>query len=119
MAKEGFESSSTFYDDKNFPWGFNRCGDFTIAQADILSKYGKTLLALEKKDRSPSTPEEKQFVAVCRGKKHPSTPIEMTWVKYRSLTGNKITVSVFGSSAANAENSGADDYIDDEPLDDD
>jgi len=103
MKIEDFESSGSFFDDKNFPWGFSRCGNFTIAQAEILGKYGKTLRALEHKEKTPATPEEKQFVAVCRGKREASTLIEITWIKYLSLTTQKDTVSAFGNSNSKPE----------------
>lgn len=117
MEIKGFESSGSFYDDKNFPWGFSRCGNFTIAQAEILSTYGKTLRALENKEKTPTTAEEKQFVAVCRGKQEAATPLEITWMKYRLLTTKKDTISAFGTSNTKSEDDAIIPIVDD--LDDD
>jgi len=97
MEIEGFKPSGVYSDTKNFPWGFSKSGDFTIAQSDILQKYGKVLLALENKEKAPLTPEEKRFIAVCSGKKTASSPLELAWMKYRSLTGRKNVVSAFGT----------------------
>jgi len=97
MAIDGFKSFGIFSDTKNFPWGFKKSGDFTIAQAEILEKYGKALRALENKESPPATQEEKQFVAVCNGKAAASSPVELAWLKYRSLTEKKVVASAFGT----------------------
>ena len=96
MEIEGFKLFGIYTDTKNFPWGFSKSGDFTIAEAEILTKYGKTLLALENKERAPTSQEQKQFVAVCEGKKAASSSVELAWAKYRSLTEKKGVVSAFG-----------------------
>ena len=37
---ESFVSQQRFFDNKNYPRGFSRHGDFTIKEAQILEKYG-------------------------------------------------------------------------------
>ena len=39
-------SEGKFYDDKNFPRGFNRSGVFTISEASVLENYGRSMRAL-------------------------------------------------------------------------
>ncbi|MCG7588302.1 DUF413 domain-containing protein, partial [Photobacterium sp. OFAV2-7] len=39
-------SEGKFYDDKNFPRGFNRSGVFTISKAALLLDYGRTMKGL-------------------------------------------------------------------------
>ncbi|WP_085246933.1 DUF413 domain-containing protein [Gilliamella mensalis] len=81
---ESFVSQQRFFDNKNYPRGFSRHGDFTIKEALILEKHGCAFKDLDAETRTPSTAEEKSFVAVCKGKKEPSTDFEKTWLKYLS-----------------------------------
>lgn len=43
----GFIFTDKFYDDVHFPHGFGKSGDFTIAEAKLLTDIGKRLIALE------------------------------------------------------------------------
>ena len=97
MKIEGFKLFGFYSDTKNFPWGFKKSGDFTITEAEILQTHGKVLLTLENKEKAPATQEEKRFIAVCRGEKIASSPVELAWAKYRSLTEKKGVVSAFGT----------------------
>jgi uncharacterized protein len=81
---ESFVSQQRFFDNKNYPRGFSRHGDFTIKEALILEKHGYAFKDLDAETRNPSTAEERSFVAVCKGKKEPSTDFEKTWLKYLS-----------------------------------
>ncbi|OCG34281.1 DUF413 domain-containing protein [Gilliamella sp. Gris1-4] len=81
---ESFISQQRFFDNKNYPRGFSRHGDFTIKEALILEKHGCAFKDLDTEVRKPTTAEEKSFVAVCKGKKEPSTDFEKTWLKYLS-----------------------------------
>lgn len=98
MKVQGFEASAPFYDNRRFRAGFRRCGEFTIAQAEILENYGRTLLALEQGTKAPKTKEEKSFVSVCKGNKEPQTLVELAWIKYKTLANKKHTVNAFGSN---------------------
>lgn len=75
-----------FIDRKNFPRGFKKSGDFSIAEADILTQLGTTLLQLTDGDISPSTKDEKRFVEVIQGSVLPETKVEKVWMKYLRLT---------------------------------
>jgi len=97
---DGFKPTGIYYDRKNFPWGFSKSGDFTIAQAKILEIYGKQLLALEQKEISPKTREEKQFVAVCNGEKAASSSLEIVWEKYRTVIEQRSSTRTFNRGKA-------------------
>lgn len=79
---ESFISQKRFFDNKNYPRGFSRHGDFTIKESQLLEKHGIALQELDNEIRKPSTPEEKAFVSVCRGKTEPSNEFEKVWLKY-------------------------------------
>lgn len=83
---ESFSVTRRFFDDKNYPRGFSRHGDYTIRESQTLEQFGQACLALENGERKPTTAEEKQFIAVMKGEKTPETFLEKVWVKYRTLT---------------------------------
>lgn len=83
---ESFSVTRRFFDDKNYPRGFSRHGDYTIRESQTLEQFGQACLALESSERKPATAEEKQFVAVMKGEKAAETFLEKTWLKYRDLT---------------------------------
>lgn len=80
-----FASNRKFYDDQNFPYGFNRSGEFTLSQADRLQTHGYAYQELAAGKREPQTAEEKDFVRFCLGDRQPETEHERTWNKYISL----------------------------------
>ncbi|EIJ68544.1 DUF413 domain-containing protein [Pasteurella bettyae] len=83
---ESFSVERRFFDDKNYPRGFARHGDYTIKEAQALEQYGQAFKALDLGERDPSTAEEKQFVAFCKGERPAETFFEKTWNKYRLHT---------------------------------
>ncbi|AUI66951.1 MULTISPECIES: DUF413 domain-containing protein [Glaesserella] len=83
---ESFSVTRRFFDDKNYPRGFSRHGDYTIRESQTLEQFGQACLALENGERKPTTEEEKQFVAVVKGEREAETFLEKVWLKYRSLT---------------------------------
>ncbi|TDQ56377.1 hypothetical protein EDC45_1940 [Mesocricetibacter intestinalis] len=85
---ESFSVERRFFDDKNYPRGFSRHGDYTIKESQALEQYGQAFKALDSGERKPVTQEEKQFVAFCRGEHPASTFFEKTWDKYRSRISN-------------------------------
>ena len=48
-----FESDKRFNDFKHFPRGLRRSGEFTVAEADGLEKYGTEMLALDHGTMAP------------------------------------------------------------------
>ncbi|WP_373767224.1 DUF413 domain-containing protein [Glaesserella sp.] len=83
---ESFSVTRRFFDDKNYPRGFSRHGDYTIRESQTLEQFGQACSALENGERKATTAEEKHFVAVVKGEKEAETFLEKTWLKYRTLT---------------------------------
>ncbi|MDR0219672.1 MAG: DUF413 domain-containing protein [Enterobacteriaceae bacterium] len=79
---ESFITTNRFFDNKHYPRGFSRHGDFTIKEAQLLERYGYAFNELDLGKREPQTEEEKLFVAVCRGERAPATTEEKVWAKY-------------------------------------
>ena len=87
---ESFSVTRRFFDDKNYPRGFARHGDYTI-------KAAQAFRALDSGERKPSTKEEKDFVAFCRGERAAETFFEKTWQKYRNrISTNKRLYTLSG-----------------------
>mgnify|MGYP000343693040 CR=1 FL=1 len=70
---ESFTTTNRFFDNKHYPRGFSRHGDFTIKEAQLLERHGYAFNELELGKREPVTDDEKQFVSVCRGEREPVT----------------------------------------------
>lgn len=64
---ESFSTNHRFFDNKHYPRGFSRHGDFTIKEAQVLERFGYAFNELDLGTREPQTEEEQLFVAVCRG----------------------------------------------------
>lgn len=79
---ESFSTTSRFFDNKFYPRGFSRHGDFTIREAQLLERHGTAFNELNLGKRQPVTEEEKQFVDVCQGLREPVTEAEKVWSKY-------------------------------------
>lgn len=79
---DSFTTNSRFFDNKNYPRGFSRHGDFTIKEAQLLERFGYAFNELDAGKRQPTTEEEQLFVAVCRGEREPVTEQEKVWSKY-------------------------------------
>ncbi|GAA6206614.1 MULTISPECIES: DUF413 domain-containing protein [Thalassotalea] len=85
----GFIQTDRFYDDVHFPRGFSKSGDFTIADAELLSVIGKRLLMLEQGEVLPENQVEEKFVFSCKSGNEGETKIEILWQKYKKLTQYK------------------------------
>ena len=106
IQEKSFASDKKFFDDRNFPRGFQRSGDFTKAQALILESKGAAMKALHEGSRAPETDEEAQFVKTCLGEAQPSTDTEKTWAIYlRALRRKQI---YFTASSAATSDGGSD-----------
>ena len=55
LSQKSFNVDRNFYDDRNYPRGMKRSGDFTLAEAELLEKYGVALMALSSGTRLPVT----------------------------------------------------------------
>ena len=92
----GFLPANNFYDDANFPRGFKRTGDFTIAEADLLTNVGSRLFALEQAISKPENQVEENFVNMCQMNHEGKTEIEKLWQKYKRLTVRRPFYSLNG-----------------------
>ncbi len=79
---DSFITPNRFFDNKCYPRGFSRHGDFTIKEAQLLECHGCAFSELDSGHREPSNEEEKRFIAVCRGQQQPATEQERVWLKY-------------------------------------
>lgn len=102
---ESFASDKKFFDTRNYPQGFQRSGDFTRNQAQLLEAKGLAMKALHEGTREPQTPEEEQFVATCLGKAAPSTDVEKTWTQYLNALKRKQIYFTASSAAVEAGSS--------------
>ncbi len=83
-------SEGKFYDDKNFPRGFNRSGVFTISESTLLENYGRTMSRLYSGEIEPMSEIERQFVAETSGQLNVQSDFAKCWVKYLNRTCNKV-----------------------------
>ncbi|PSU35750.1 DUF413 domain-containing protein [Photobacterium lutimaris] len=83
-------SVGKFYDDKNFPRGFNRSGVFTIGEAQILENFGRTMRGLADGSLIPETVNEQEFLADISGSREIQTSYAKCWSKYVNKTTNKV-----------------------------
>lgn len=103
-----------FYDNTKFPRGFAKSGDFTLAEEEILTFYGETMLGLENGQLDPENSEEKHFIKVLDNPGKAKTKLERTWLKYAQLArGRKRFHTLNGSSKPDAN---SDDYTEDTSL---
>lgn len=93
----GFIEENLFYDDVHFPRGFNKSGDFTFAESELLTNVGSRLHKLDHEICLPVNEIEKQFVQMCHELSEGQTQIELLWQKYKRLIVKKPFHSLNGS----------------------
>lgn len=94
-----FKSVRKFYDDRNYPRGISRSGDYSIKEVILLESHGVAFAELSSGMKAPQTPEEEQFVKVCRGELEAITKEEKTWLKYQAkVLSPKHFHTLFGKS---------------------
>ncbi|WP_299083940.1 DUF413 domain-containing protein [uncultured Paraglaciecola sp.] len=86
---------------KRFPYGFKKSGDFSIAEAEVLSIYGQTLHLLAMDTLEPESTEEAHFILVAKGLTPPDTTVERSWLKFIQLTSTKKNFFTLHSSNFN------------------
>lgn len=94
-------SDKPFIDRVKFPYGFRKSGDFSITEADLLTKYGKTLLNLESGAETPQSDDEQHFVDFISGKVPAGNSLEKAWQKYAHLARGKRHFYTLHSTASN------------------
>lgn len=108
---QSFVTTSRFFDNKHYPRGFSRHGDFTIKEAQLLERFGQAFNDLDMAKRDPLTEEERQFVEVCRGAREPVTEEEHVWMKYTKKTKHPKRFHTLSGGKPTVET--AEDYSDD------
>jgi uncharacterized protein YifE (UPF0438 family) len=111
--EKSFSVTRKFYDDKNYPRGMSRSGDYSVTEVTILETYGIALLEISSGKRQPTTEEEINFKAVCSNEQNADTAIEKAWMKYQNkvltpkqfhtLFGNTRTAVDDAETTQNAE----------------
>lgn len=94
----GFVQANKFYDDANFPRGFNRSGKFSIPESELLTQVGRRLWDLEQGFASPENQVEENFIRMCKSEKPAETRIECLWLKYKDSIKAKSFHTLNGSS---------------------
>ncbi|WP_323900433.1 MaoP family protein [Aeromonas hydrophila] len=84
-----FESDKRFNDFKHFPRGLRRSGEFTVAEADSLEKYGTAMLALYQGNLAPRDDVESAFIEQVKSGTAGSNPHAKVWFKYLKVIGPK------------------------------
>ncbi|MBQ4837230.1 DUF413 domain-containing protein [Pseudoalteromonas luteoviolacea] len=104
----GFLKSSNFYDDINFPNGFNRSGHFTIQESEMLTLVGRRLFILEQGIEAPANQVEELFLQTIDGSKQSDTRIERLWQKYKKLTQKRCIHTLSSTSKPSNQDSYSD-----------
>lgn len=103
---QSFSSDKKFFDSRNYPQGFQRSGDFTRIQAQLLESKGTALKALHEGTRAPVGAEEEHFVATCQGQAKAESDLEKVWAIYLAALRRKQIY--FTASSAAVEGGGSD-----------
>lgn len=110
-------SEGKFYDDKNFPRGFNRSGVFTINEATLLENYGRTMSGLANGTLLPASDSEQQFLAEVRGETAPSSHFAKCWLKYVFKITHKVKSYTLCASQRKPASNDHDDADNDDSAD--
>lgn len=84
-----FESDKRFNDFKHFPRCLRRSGEFTVAEADSLEKYGTVMLALYQGNLAPRDDVESAFIEQVKSGAAGNNPHAKVWFKYLKVIGPK------------------------------
>jgi uncharacterized protein YifE (UPF0438 family) len=102
-----------FYDNKAFPRGFAKSGNFTILEEELLIYYGDTLAGLEACTLDPVNKEEKHFLKVLQDHSKAQSKLEKAWLKYIKYARGRKTFHTLNSKKPIASQSLVE--LDDEP----
>lgn len=81
-----FETNRAFFDNRYFPRGFSRSGDFSLKEADLLTRYGALLNDLAQGRMAPATDAQARFLEVVQGQAEATHVLEKLWIKYLGKT---------------------------------
>jgi uncharacterized protein YifE (UPF0438 family) len=91
------KGSRPFFDDKHFPQGFSRSGDFTVPEAKLLTEFGLRLKELAEQKVSAENDDEQRFLQVISGSEEAESSIEKVWLKYVTISKPKSFTSIYGA----------------------
>ena len=106
-----FESDKRFNDFKHFPRGLRRSGEFTVAEADSLEKYGTVMLALYQGNQAPRDDVESAFIEQVKSGAAGTNPHAKVWFKYLKVIGPR-RVHRLCAAGGNATDDGAYESVD-------
>ncbi|WP_395345203.1 DUF413 domain-containing protein [Ningiella sp. W23] len=86
-----------FSDSKNYPYGFSRSGDFSIAESRALSEYGCLIAALVDGEIAPRDEEDFHFLNAAKGDCAPQSAAERAWLKYQKRINRPKAGSIYGT----------------------
>lgn len=95
MSSNSFISGIQFHDEKYFPYGFSRSGDFNLEQAKTLTHCGFIMQQLAEGKISAENEEQEHFLLVINGTVEPLYLTELTYLKYLEIIQKKETVIDF------------------------
>ena len=78
---ESFTTTNRFFDNKNYPRGFSRHGDFTIKEAQLLERHGYAFNELDLGKREPQSEAERVWIKYMARIKRPK--------RFHTLSGGK------------------------------
>ena len=116
ISPEGYTLFKAFTDNRHYPYGLERSGDFSIREAELLRRLGETFRRLEVGEHQAVNEVEEQFLKMIRGEKEASTDCEKLWLKYRARVEGKsrasfsFTASYYYAKGANNSVSPDDDF---------
>lgn len=84
-----FESTKPFQDFAHFPRGLRRCGEFTVAEAQLLEQSGHAMLALYTGQRAPGCDDEQRFFEQIQQGAATESRHAKVWLKYLKVIGPK------------------------------
>ena len=104
-----FSVTRRFFDDKNYPRGFSRHGDYTIKESQVLEQYGQAFKALDSGERKQQQKKKKNLLHFAVVNVHRKTFFEKTWNKYRTRINTTKRVYTLSGDVSEAA-SGGEDY---------
>ncbi|MDT0593268.1 DUF413 domain-containing protein [Glaciecola petra] len=93
-----------FSDPKNYPYGFSRSGDFSIAESKALVEYGCLIAALVDGQLHPQGEEDESIIAAAHGAIEPQDTKQRAWLKYQKRINRPKTGSIHGTKKVRNEN---------------
>lgn len=78
-----------FDDREHFPDGLARSGQFSPSQARLIRRHGTLIRALARGEVTNPTDADRQLLRVIAREAPPRQPVELAWLKYLGLIGER------------------------------